>query len=199
MNMGHHGIYGKGNGTFPQNMYDTSVKVPAMVSRPGHVPEGRVCSALLSQIDLRPTLLDYAGIPDPEAGDLPGRSFAPLLSGEDGGGHDRVFVFDEYGPVHMVRTHERKYVHQYPFGPHELYDLGNDPAETANLIDIPGHAERIVELRACMRDWFARYADPARDGTHEPCTGSGQIDLAGPAAQGRQSFSDRLPLVSERG
>ena len=42
MNMGHHGIYGKGNGTFPQNMYDTSVKVPALLSRPGHVPEGVV-------------------------------------------------------------------------------------------------------------------------------------------------------------
>ncbi|MEM7034304.1 MAG: sulfatase-like hydrolase/transferase, partial [Chloroflexota bacterium] len=27
MNMGHHGIYGKGNGTNPQNMFDTSVKV----------------------------------------------------------------------------------------------------------------------------------------------------------------------------
>ena len=32
MNMGHHGIWGKGNGTFPQNMYDTSVKVPFILS-----------------------------------------------------------------------------------------------------------------------------------------------------------------------
>ena len=199
MNMGHHGIYGKGNGTFPQNMYDTSVKIPAMVSRPGHVPEGRVCSALLSQIDIRPTLLEYAGIPDPEAECLPGRSFAPRLSDEDGGGHDRVFVFDEYGHVHMVRTHEWKYVHRYPFGPHVLYDLGNDPDERANLIDVPECAERIVELRAYMSDWVARYVDPAKDGTHEPCTGCGQIDLAGPAAQGRRNFADRLPLARERG
>ena len=28
MNCGQHGIWGKGNGTRPQNMYDTSVKVP---------------------------------------------------------------------------------------------------------------------------------------------------------------------------
>ena len=28
MNMGHHGIWGKGNGTYPPNMFDTSVKVP---------------------------------------------------------------------------------------------------------------------------------------------------------------------------
>ena len=198
MNMGHHGIYGKGNGTFPQNMYDTSVKIPAIVSRPGHVQQGRLCSALLSQIDVRPTLLEYAGIPDPEADRLPGRSFVPLLAGKNCGGHDRVFVFDEYGPVHMVRTHEWKYVHRYPLGPDELYDLANDPGEAANLIDAPEHADRIVELSAHMKDWFARYVDPAMDGTHEPCTGCGQIDLAGPAAQGRKNFSDQAPLARDR-
>jgi choline-sulfatase len=32
-NCGHHGIWGKGNGTLPLNMYDASVKVPAIFSR----------------------------------------------------------------------------------------------------------------------------------------------------------------------
>ncbi len=45
MNMGHHGIWGKGNGTFPQNMYDTSVKVPFLMSWPGHLPQGVVNDA----------------------------------------------------------------------------------------------------------------------------------------------------------
>ena len=27
----------------------------------------------------------------------------------------------------MIRTQEWKYVHRYPYGPHELYDLVNDP------------------------------------------------------------------------
>ncbi|MDF2725410.1 MAG: sulfatase, partial [Paenibacillus sp.] len=35
MNMGQHGIWGKGNGTLPLNMFDTSVKVPAIFSHPG--------------------------------------------------------------------------------------------------------------------------------------------------------------------
>ena len=34
MNMGHHGIWGKGNGTYPPNMYDTAVKIPALASMP---------------------------------------------------------------------------------------------------------------------------------------------------------------------
>ena len=37
-NMGHHGIFGKGNGTNPQNMYDTSVKVPGLFRFPGRIP-----------------------------------------------------------------------------------------------------------------------------------------------------------------
>ena len=197
MNMGHHGIYGKGNGTYPQNMYDTSVKIPAIVSWPGCVPKGRVCSALLSQNDVRPTLLEYAGVADPEAERLPGRSFAPLLAGGNDVGHERVLVFDEYGPVHMVRTHEWKYVHRYPEGPDELYDLVNGPGESTNLIDVPEHAVRIVELRPHMKNWFLHYADPARDGTHEPVNGCGQIDLAGPASQGRKNLETRRPFVCE--
>ncbi len=40
-------------------------------------------------------------------------------------------VFDEYGLVRMIRTREWKYVHRYPYGPHELYDLTRDPDEEA--------------------------------------------------------------------
>jgi choline-sulfatase len=41
MNCGHHGIWGKGNGTRPQNMYDTSVKVPCLFAQPGRIrPSG---------------------------------------------------------------------------------------------------------------------------------------------------------------
>ena len=97
MNMGHHGIYGKGNGTYPPNMYDTSVKVPMLVSRPGHVPEGKVISTLHSHYDIMPTVLEYLGIDNSGSDALPGSSFSPLLQGEDLDGADHVVVFDEYG------------------------------------------------------------------------------------------------------
>ena len=35
MNLGQHGIWGKGNGTYPPNMYDSSVKVPFIIKVPG--------------------------------------------------------------------------------------------------------------------------------------------------------------------
>ena len=138
MNMGHHGIYGKGNGTFPMNMFDTSVKVPVLISRPGAVPQGIVNDDLLSHYDVLPTLLEYLGLPNPQAQTLPGRSFAPLLRGESLLEREHVIVFDEYGPVRMIRSRDWKYIHRYPYGPHEFYDLANDPDEAHNLIDTAG-------------------------------------------------------------
>jgi choline-sulfatase len=189
MNMGHHGIYGKGNGTFPLNLYDTSVLVPAIVARPGHVPAGHVSHALLSHYDLRPTLLEYAGIADPEHATLPGSSFAPLLRGEHFDGRPDVVVFDEYGPVRMVRTREWKYVHRYPYGPHELYDLMDDPGEKADLFGQPETAARVHELRARLERFFAQYVDPKLDGAREGVTGKGQLGLVGPAAHGEEPFA----------
>ena len=43
-------------------------------------------------------------------------------------------VFDEYGPVRMIRNTEYKYIHRYPYGEHEFYDLKADPDENINLI-----------------------------------------------------------------
>jgi len=179
MNMGHHGIYGKGNGTFPLNMYDTSVKVPMLISRPGSVPAGATCDTLLSHYDIMPTLLDYAGIGPAAEGNLPGHSFAPLLEGKHADGHSHVVVYDEYGPARMVRNHEWKYVHRYPYGPHELYDLAGDPGEEENRIADTGQRATVEALRAALDAWFSRHSDPARDGRYLPVTGAGQFGAVG--------------------
>ncbi len=196
MNMGHHGIYGKGNGTFPPNMFDTSVKVPMLFSRPGHIPEGEVISSLHSHYDIMPTVLDYLNIENPDSDSLPGRSFSALLEGRAIEGDDRVVVFDEYGPTRMIRTVKWKYVHRYPYGPHELYDLINDPDERQNLIAEQKHQPIRESLQADLDAWFVRYADPERDGSREAVMGRGQLDIVGPAAKGRKRFGD--DVVFER-
>jgi arylsulfatase A-like enzyme len=201
-NCGHHGIWGKGNGTFPQNMYDTSVKVPAIFSQPGRVAQGVVCEELLSQYDFMPTLLEHVGLDNPVADGLPGRSFAALLGGAEsagvavggdgsGDGRDSVVVFDEYGPVRMIRSKTWKYVHRYPYGPHELYDLIGDPGERTNLVDAPEHREVKEAMKAKLEEWYVRYVDPRVDGVREPVTGKGQMALAGPAGKGVKAFVDK--------
>ena len=188
MNMGHHGICGKGNGTFPLNMYDTSVKIPFIISRPGSIPGNTVCDGLYSQYDFMPTILDYLGFEFDDSGKLPGRSFADVLRGGKGTEDEHVTVFDEYGPTRMIRTGEWKYVHRYPYGPHELYDLAGDPGETKNLVDDESLRTIRDRLRGTLADWFVRFADPAVDGTKEAVTGKGQIDRAGTAGDGRTAF-----------
>ncbi len=190
---GQHGFWGKGNGTFPLNMYENSVTVPTIISQPGRVASDHVDHRLRSHLDIFPTLLDHAGLPVPDRDSLPGRSFATTLSGRTGTGPDLVIVatgahpetiHDEYGPVRMVRTDRWKYVHRHAYGPHELFDLQEDPGELVNLASDPGHVSTRRELKGELDDWFVRYADPARDGIREPVTGLGQVALAGPAGRG---------------
>ena len=174
MSIGHHGIYGKGNGTRPPNMFENSVKVPFILSRPGFVPEGRVETNLLSQYDWHPTILDYVGLPETIAEGLPGRSFAPILHGETIDEKEHVFVCDEYGAVRMIRSKEWKLVWRHPGGAHELYHLTEDPEEMTNLIERPEHRPLIDSMRSDMVEWYSHYINPVMDGTKLPITGCGQ-------------------------
>jgi choline-sulfatase len=177
MNCGHHGIWGKGNGTRPQNMYDTSVKVPCIISQPGRIPAGRVSADLLGGYDVFPTLVEYLGVSHDPGRRKPGRSFKPLLEGQPFAADREVVVFDEYGPVRMVRTAEWKYVHRHPDGPHELFHLTNDPGERANLIADPMSAPMVATLKSRLEGWFAEFVNPLRDGSDKGVTGCGQLGL----------------------
>lgn len=187
-NLGHHGIWGKGNATFPQNMYDSSVKVPLIVTMPGRVAAGAVSAEMLSGYDIMPTLLELVGVPGDETSDhLPGKSFSSVLLGGDAAvpGDREVIVYDEFGPTRMIRTTDWKYVHRYPYGPHELFDLANDPGERVNLLqdervwssDEPDRHHVAEELRQRLEVWFKRFTDPEMDGRVQAVTGRGQMDL----------------------
>ncbi len=194
MNMCHHGIIGKGNATWPQNMFDTSVKVPCLISRPGYVPENEVNTDLLSQYDWLPTLMEYIGAAEYTPTDLPGRSFAPILSGEAIKGERSIYVFDEYGPVRMIRSKDWKLVWRYPGGPHELYNISNDPNEAVNLFNTSGYADLIHSLQSELEKWFAKNVDPQLDGVSLPITGRGQLGPVGDT----DAFAYRFPWLEER-
>jgi len=198
-NTGHHGIWGKGNGTFPQNMYDSSVKVPAIFHWPGRIAAGQLRAELLSAYDVAATILDLAGLDPAPFETGPGSSFAPLLHlpGEGAAAdqvaraRDAVVVFDEYGPVRMIRTPDFKYVHRHPHGPHELYDLAADPGERANLMDDAVPHPALAGLRSRMAGWFARHGVPEFDGASLPVAGAGQHRPLNGAAPGT-GLSDPL-------
>lgn len=186
MNMGHHGIWGKGNGTFPMNLYDTSVKVPFLLSWPAQLPQGKVSSAMCSQYDFMQTLADLLGIEEEFPEQLPGKSFKNAITGTEEGG--QIVVFDEYGPNRMIRTEKWKYIHRYPYGPDELYHLERDPDEMENLIDCREYDGIREELADRLNRWFARYADPCMDAAKEPVTGFGQIRKCGCYSGGKPVY-----------
>ncbi len=187
---GHHGFWGKGNGTSPLNMYENSVKVPFIVSHPDRLPAGHVTDALASAYDFMPTLLEYLGFDMSDDEQLPGRSFVAALMGETDPGNDAVIIYDEYGPTRMIRTREWKYIHRYPDGPHQLFDLVTDPDERNNRIDDPNQADRIADLRGRLEGWFLRYVNPEKDGVDRGVGGPGQLrPLGGEWEDGSPAFA----------
>ncbi len=175
-NMGHHGIFGKGNGTYPVNMYETSTRVPGIFSCPGTIPSGVVAKAKVSHYDIFHTVLDFVDVPFEKTDDMPGESFAPMLCGK--GDFDKdgdVFVFDEYGITRMVTDRDWKLVFRGPDGPNELYNLKDDPDEYINRYDDPECAEVIKLLKQKLSEWFDKYVTPEFDGSKEDVRGHGQL------------------------
>jgi len=171
-------------------MYDTSVKVPCIVSQPQRIPAGRVSDTLVSGYEVFPTLLEYAGVSHVPAGRKTGRSFRRILEGTATGDDAPIVVYDEYGPVRMVRTRDWKYVHRYPDGPHELFELLANPGERRNAVADVKTAATVAGLRAQLEDWFDAYADPLRDGVDKGVTGCGQLGLVEGATAAQPMFAD---------
>ena len=174
-NMGHHGIFGKGNGTYPVNMFDTSVKVPGLFMCPGTIPAGVVTKAQASHYDVYETVLDFAGVEFEKTADMPGESFLSVLLGKEDLRGEDVFVYDEYGKTRMVTDGRYKLVYRYPDGPNELYDTESDPDEYNNLYTDPAYAKTIEALTEKLKSWFSQYVNPELDGSVEDVRGAGQI------------------------
>ena len=199
MNLGHHGIWGKGNGTFPLNLYETSVKVPCILKLPeimtNHLEvKGRSIRDIHSQLDFFQTFAQIAQAASQDGCDTlrPGKSLLASLpqelahAGEAVDLRGEAIVVDEYGPNRMIRRGRYKLVRRYPYGPDELFDLLEDPDETANLLDQPEYQKLRGELEQALHLWCDRYMDPEMDGTREGVTGCGQLRRGGKYGAGKR-------------
>lgn len=170
---GHHGIWGKGNGTLPLNVWDESILVPFIINRPGTIAPA-VDTALTSAVSLHPTILELAGLQAPADGLAAGKSVAARLLGGTPGPANAIVVFDEYGGTRMIRTETHKYVSRFGDAPDELYDLNADPTESRSLHADPAHSELRKELHARLEQWFSAHSDPGYDAFARPVAGRGQ-------------------------
>ncbi len=94
------------------NLYDPGLHLPLIVRAPGRAPA--VNEAMVSWVDIAPTVLDWTGAPPP-AYKLSGRSLLPLLGKRDDPARNAVFAshdfheINQYYPMRGVRTRAHHY------------------------------------------------------------------------------------------
>jgi len=104
------------------NLYDAGTHMPLAVRWPDRMPAGQRVGALVSLVDLAPTILEAAGLAVPAA--MTGRSLLALLTdGKDGAPRDEVFLERErHGnvrrgglsyPARAVRTKRWLYIRNF--------------------------------------------------------------------------------------
>lgn len=141
------------NGHRGEFLYEPVISIPLVIKIPGN-KKGQKIDFPVEQIDIAPTILEFAGISVPEWMD--GRSLVPLLKGES----------MEYRPIYAsylqknysfeqpitkgviaVRDVDYKLIYYLEQEESLLFDLKNDPYETQNITGSePEIKERLKKL-----------------------------------------------------
>jgi arylsulfatase A-like enzyme len=124
-----------------QSMYEGGLRVPTVVSWPGHVAPGSSTNQVNVSMDIYPTLLQLAEVATTHA--IDGRSFLNTLLGGNVPEEERVLYFTRreggltYGgkAYHALRKGDWKLLQNNPYQPMELYNLKSDPMEKHDLIN----------------------------------------------------------------
>lgn len=176
------------------NLTDHGIGVMLIMRGPGGFSGGRVCDAMVSQIDLFPTICEFLEIERPAW--LQGQSLIPLIREEVEEINEAVFAevtyHAAYEPQRAIRTRRWKYIRRFDARSHpilpncddslskdvwlklgwrrqipaaeQLYDLAFDPNETCNLAFEPAAAAVLAELGMRLERWMRETDDPLLDG-----------------------------------
>jgi arylsulfatase A-like enzyme len=181
---------------------DHGIGVMLIVRGPGGFSGGQVNDAMVSHVDVFPTICDLLEIEPPNW--LQGTSMLPLIHGEQDQIHDEIFAevtyHASYEPKRAVRTHRFKYIRRFeersspvlpncddslskdvwlengwgsrPPETERLYDLVYDPNETNNLVGDPAMAETLAEMQRRLERWMHATDDPLLRGPVPAPSGS---------------------------
>lgn len=163
-NCGHHGFWGKGNGTTPQNLLEESIRVPLVFGGHDDVVGRQIREEFVDHTDTFLTLLDFARVEPPEEPAYPGASYlSQLTAAGDGTDWEQVQVC-EYADVRAIRDESHKLVRRLPDGPDLLFDLDEDPRETRNVVDDPEYADAVDRLATRLTAAFETYVTEGKEG-----------------------------------
>ncbi len=130
-----------------RDLYEGGIRVPMIARWPGQIPAGAVSDQVWAFWDFPATAAELAGTSLPERGD--GISMVNALFQRPQNSHEYLYwEFHEQGGKQAIRMGNWKAVRLGWKPPIELYDLGTDLGETANL------AARYPEIIRKMETWF---------------------------------------------
>jgi arylsulfatase A-like enzyme len=176
------------------NLEDNGWGVSLIMRGPGGFQGGKVSDALVSHLDIFPTICEVTGIDKPSW--LTGHSILPVVRGEVPEINEAVFAevnyHAAYEPKRAVRTKRWKYIRRYgdqhtPVLPNcddglsktlwvqngwkqhtlpeeSLYDLLFDPTEHQNLAADAASKPALEQMRARLDAWMMATNDPLLHG-----------------------------------
>lgn len=182
-------------------LYDRGLGVMLILRGPAPFAGGHVVDGLASHIDIYPTVCEYLGVERPdflqgvslmpllngERSEVREEIFAGST------------WHAAYEPQRCIRTRRHKYIRRFgdrrmPVLPNtddgpskewllrhgwgdreipieQLFDLAFDPNESNNLVDDPGHADVLADLRGRLENWMQETEDPLLAGHVDPPPG----------------------------
>lgn len=175
-------------------LYDSGTGVHFVMRGPGGFNGGKTCNALISQVDLFPTICDLLEIKRPDW--LVGKSFLPVIREEKREINEAIFAevnfHAAYEPLRGVRTKKWKYIRRFGDYRHpvvvncdpgltktlwvdggwaaqvlpseELFDLTFDPNERNNLVADSSFNAVLEDMRQRLTAWMESTSDPLRSG-----------------------------------
>ncbi|EMI21604.1 mucin-desulfating sulfatase (N-acetylglucosamine-6-sulfatase) [Rhodopirellula maiorica SM1] len=152
--LGEHGFYDK------RDAFEESIRVPMLAYAPTNLPAGKTIDPMIQNIDIASTVLDAMKVDFPADAEVDGRSFLPLLKGENTTWRDHILYeyhwewnFPATPTLFAIRDKRFKYVYYHGvWDQNGFYDLQTDPHERHNLIDVPGYREQVERMSKQMFD-----------------------------------------------
>ncbi|VAX36328.1 Arylsulfatase [hydrothermal vent metagenome] len=137
--------------------WEGGIREPFYVHVPGLTKPGSSCDTPVIGMDLYPTILALANVPQNKKHLIDGVSIVPLLKGKNIAQRDLFWHYPHYGnqggePSSIIRSGDWKLIHYWEDGRNELYHLKKDIGEKTNLAN--QMKQRTTELHAKLKRWL---------------------------------------------
>jgi arylsulfatase A-like enzyme len=132
------------------NLYEGGIRVPAVISWPGKIPENQVRDQVATGCDWYPTILELCGL-SAASHKIDGLSLVPIVNAADAPTAHESFNW-KWGNARVVREGKWKLVVTGQKA--ELFDIPNDLGEARNLA--AEHPEVVTRLTALSQEYWER-------------------------------------------